>query len=63
MKTYKRICKKDFTMTDGELTLNLTKGTEYITSITKNMECTVFANVWAKVPSTLFRNRKVFTPS
>ncbi len=65
MKTYKRICVEDYTLTDdGGDTLVLTRGKEYLTSAEHDDgTVTVFANFWARVPSSLFSGAHVFTAS
>ena len=56
MKTYRAICLKDEIFTDGNHSLALKRGTEYIISpISANETVTVFSSCWASgVSASLF---------
>ncbi len=57
MQTFKRICIKDFKVTDDEGNhFELIIGKEYLTSaIDKKGKCVVFSNYWVKVPADCFK--------
>lgn len=59
MKTYKRICIKDFTVED----FIITRGKEYITSETsENNTVTVFSKYWcSNIPVDIFAGEIEFT--
>lgn len=56
MKTYKRICIKDFSITEDGKTFSLKRGEEYITSTDTDAhgETFVFGEYWARVPVSIF---------
>ncbi len=56
MRTYKRMCREDYTLTaDNGDTLVLARGKEYMTSAEHDDgTVTVFAAFWARVPVSLF---------
>ena len=63
MKTYKRICIKDFIISE-DLTLN--RGQEYITSDANHIQghelVTVYSTFWvSNVPVEIFAGAEVFT--
>ena len=76
MKTYKRICIKDYSIQDSEgTTFKVERGKEYITSeiavspsfMAKELQpedghVTVFSTYWVKVPVSIFAGEEVFTP-
>jgi hypothetical protein len=58
MKTYIRICNKDFAQRDSEGTLfELKRGKEYVTSEEEDGKVIVFSNFWVEVPVDLFDKR------
>jgi len=63
MKTFKRICIKNFKLIDDEgQKLELNRGQEYTTSkkdVDNNV--TVFTNFWVSVPVKLFAGEQIFT--
>ena len=62
MKTYKRICIKDYSIKDREGNeLVLERGREYITSDTVGDTCVVFTHFWVTVPVDLFAGEQIFT--
>lgn len=61
MKTFKRICIKDYYVGEGVLKLKLERGKEYITSDIHDNEVVVFTNVWGKAPVDVFAGEIVFT--
>lgn len=55
MKTFKRICIRDYTVTDGTNSLTLHRGQEYTTSGLKGGEdVVVFSTFWVSVPVSIF---------
>lgn len=62
MKTFKRICIKDYTIEDdiGQK-LELKRGKEYTTSSEINKKVVVFSTFWVRVPVKLFAGEQVFT--
>lgn len=62
MKTFRRICVKDFVMVakNGDC-LDLKQGKEYLTSEEENGMVTVFTKYWVKVPVDIFAGEIVFT--
>ena len=62
MQTFKRICIEDYTVlgTCGDR-LDLKRGLEYITSIDRDGEVTVFSTFWVRVPVLLFAGARAFT--
>ena len=62
MTTFRRICIKDFAVTDGESTASVERGTEYLTSAADDSgEVTVFATFWFGVPVSHFGGARQFT--
>lgn len=63
MKTYRRICIKNFELSaeNGDY-LKLKKGKEYLTSPENEGEVTVFTNFWVEVPADLFAGEILFSP-
>jgi hypothetical protein len=65
MKTYMRICIKDFSIEDktGQK-FSVKRGEEYLTSgVDKNGEVTVFTGYWVNVPVDIFWDGVIeFTP-
>lgn len=62
MNTWKRICVKDWTITDGRKVLHLKRGKEYLTSGEQGGTVTVFSKYWASgVPVHIFAAEVVFT--
>lgn len=72
MKTYKRICLKDHTVTDGTNSFTLKRGKEYMTS---EVNCApaigppaveghviVMSEFWVAVPADIFGGEVLFTP-
>jgi hypothetical protein len=63
MRTYNRICIKDYTLSAlNKDCLELKRGKEYLTSPAENGEVTVFTNFWVKVPEEIFAGEVLFTP-
>lgn len=63
MRTFKRICIKDWSITanNGDH-FEVTRGEEVITSSDNDdATCTVFKNFWVKVPINCFAGEIVFT--
>lgn len=55
MKTYKRKCIEDYSVTDGEKTFNISKGKEYLTSaLCESGNVVVLSHLWIPVPATIF---------
>lgn len=64
MRTFKRICLNDITISDGEKSMDLERGKEYITSDTDKFDnVTVFSTYWVQVSLENFAGEKLFTPS
>lgn len=61
MKTFKRICIKDYSIEEDNRKLNLVRGKEYTTSESNNGMVTVFTTYWAKVPVNIFASEIIFT--
>lgn len=73
MRTYKRICIKDYEIQDDEGNIfNLERGKEYITSAVgdapsivlperKSGQVVVFSNYWVSVPVEYFAGEIIFT--
>ena len=59
MKTYSRICLKDYTVEaqNGDK-LELKRGKEYTTSEENNDKVVVFSNFWVPVPVNIFGGEK-----
>lgn len=63
MKTLKRICLHDHTITDQEGTsFTLKRGEEYITSPVRESEVVVYSTYWVRVPVSLFAGEVEHTP-
>ena len=62
MQTFKRICIEDYAITaeNGDCQ-TLVRGSEYITSVDRGGEVTVFSTFWVKVPVHLFAGARQFT--
>ena len=62
MKTFNRICIKDYQRIDsiGQV-FNVKRGKEYLTSSEEDGEVTVFSNFWVKVPVNIFAGEEKFT--
>lgn len=54
MKTFHRICTEDHTITDGEKSVTLKRGKEYLTSDEKDGKVVVLTNYWFSAPVSLF---------
>ena len=62
MKTYTRICLHDYHDEEHDMSIDLHRGHEYITSEEdENGTVVVFTSVWARVPVSLFAGEIVFT--
>ena len=62
MKTYHRICIKDYAVEDSEGNkLELKRGTEYTTSEEENNNVVVFSKFWVRVPFDIFAGEELFT--
>lgn len=63
MKTYKRICLSEHTVSDDTgKSLTVYRGQEYITSdVRDDGNVTVFAEYWADCPVDIFGGEVVFT--
>jgi hypothetical protein len=61
MITFNRVCIEDFKLHAGDITLELKRGREYLTSKEENGEVTVFTTYWAKVPVKIFAGEIQFT--
>lgn len=56
MKTYTRICIKDYSITDGDNTFKISKGKEYLTStLLDDGNVVVLSNYGIRAPITIFR--------
>lgn len=62
MKTYQRICIKDYAVTaqNGDR-FEIKRGKEYTTSSSESGEVTVLSNFWVKVPTRYFAGSVLFT--
>jgi hypothetical protein len=62
MRTYKRICIEDYSLSaqNGD-SITLKRGAEYITSDVEDGLVTVFTNFWVPVPVSVFAGAKIFT--
>lgn len=58
MKTYKRVCLKDYDLTQD---LKLERGKEYLTSEVEDGMVTVFTRYWIDVPVGVFTGEIKFT--
>ena len=61
MQTFKRICIKDYTITEQDKTLTIKRGKEYTTTPEDNGIVTVFTMYWAQVPCNIFAGEIRFT--
>lgn len=62
MKSYKRICIKDYLLEDSVGNkLELKRGHEYLTSDEDEGKVIVLTKFWVKVPTTLFAGEQKFT--
>jgi len=62
MRTYKRICLKDYILEDSVGNkMELKRGQEYNTSEEKDEKVVVFTNFWVKGPVELFAGEILFT--
>ncbi len=63
MQTFNRTCIEDFKLVEGDLSVELRKGKEYLTSAeVSDGEVVVFTRCWASVPVSIFKDAKEFTP-
>ena len=62
MRTYSRVCIKDYTITakDGK-EAGIKRGKEYLTSENLSGEVVVFQNTWVKFPVNCFAGEVLFT--
>lgn len=62
MKTYNRICLKDYTVKDNKQTFKLKRGVEYLTSKVDNDCVTVFSLKWLQnIPVAIFSSAERYT--
>ena len=72
MKTFRRICIKDFTVVDGDKSFTVERGKEYLTSaidsapvvggVKPKKDCvTVFSKYWLTVPIDNFAGEQQYT--
>jgi hypothetical protein len=62
MKTFYRICIKDYILeAENGDKLELKRGREYLTSVEENDMVVVFTNFWVKVPVNIFAGEVEFT--
>ena len=61
VKTFKRICIKNYIVEDGDKMLELKRGEEYITSEKRRGNVIVFSRFWGSVPATIFSGAVRFT--
>jgi len=62
MKTFNRICLRDYFVDNGTAhSLNLKKGREYLTSSEENGKVMVFTTYWAWIPTEIFSEGIEFT--
>lgn len=62
MRTYKRVCIEDYTVSDkAGNSCSVERGKEYITSDSDGAIVTVFKEFWAPFPLDVFAGEKVFT--
>lgn len=61
MTTFKRICIETTEFVDGERSVTLERGREYLTSDVKDGEVCVFTTYWFWVPVELFAGAVQFT--
>ena len=63
MRTYNRICIKDWEITaTNNDHFKLTRGKEYLTSEEKDGKVVVFSSYWVRVPIEHFAGEMLFTP-
>lgn len=61
-KTFKRVCIKSYTVTDGDKSFTIERAKEYITSPEHNGTVTVFTQYWIPlVPVEIFAGEIEFT--
>lgn len=61
-ETWKRLCLADQTFTDGDTSVTLRRGVEYITSAEReDGQVTVFTDRWFRAPAALFAGAVRFT--
>lgn len=61
-KTFKRVCIKDYTVTDEEGTsFTVQRAKEYITSSERDGVVVVFSQYWVTVPVEIFAGEQQFT--
>lgn len=62
MKTFNRICIKDFEVGDEDNSFTIKRGKEYLTSEEDEKgEVTVFTQFWVGVPVSIFAGEEQFT--
>ena len=62
MKTMKRVCIKDHTVTDAEGTsFTIQRAKEYTTSVEKDGMVLVFSRYWVTVPVSIFAGEVAYT--
>lgn len=71
MKTFKRICLKDYSVSDGGKHLDLVRGEQYITSAVNDApkmgpsavkgHVIVFSDYWTAIPEDVFDEGIIFT--
>jgi hypothetical protein len=60
MKTFTRVCIKDFEIVDlGDRKLTLKSGEQYLTSEEKDGMVMVFTTFWVTVPAALFSYERI----
>ena len=62
MKTFNRICIKDFEVKDGAGNVfEVKRGKEYLTSDVDNNHVVVFSDYWVPIPVDVFAGEQIFT--
>ncbi len=62
MKTMKRVCVQDYTVTDAEgASFTVKRAKEYITSGEKDGTVVVFSQYWVRVPVSIFAGEVAYT--
>jgi len=62
MRTFKRICIKDYKIEDSEgKVFELKRGVEYLTSSVEDKEVVVCTGYWFKAPRNIFAGSVIFT--
>lgn len=62
MRTFNRICIKDYTIVECDRSFTIKRGKEYLTSDTKNNTVTVFSTMWcSEIPVNIFAGELPFT--